>query len=142
MSDTNDQNQQVIEEFRANDGKVGGYFANMNLLLLHTTGAKSGLARINPLACMADGDRYVVIASKAGAPTHPDWYYNLAANPKVNVEIGTEQFPALASIAEEPERTNLYNIMAAKYRFFAEYQKNTQRTIPVIILTRRSLSQE
>ncbi len=138
MSDTNDWNKQIIEEFRANDGKVGGQFANMNLLLLHTTGAKSGLPRINPVACMADGDRYVAIASKGGAPTHPDWYYNLVANPEANVEVGTEQFPAVAAVAEEPERTRLYDKMAAMYPFFAEYQKKTTRIIPVVILTRRS----
>ena len=90
MSDVNDWNQKIIEEFRANDGKVGGYFKNMTLLLLHTTGARSGLPRLNPVACMRDGDRYVIIASKGGAPSHPDWYYNLVANPKVHVELGTE----------------------------------------------------
>lgn len=138
MSDTNDWNKQVIDEFRANDGKVGGHFANMDLLLLHTTGAKSGLTRINPVACMADGDRIIIIASKGGAPTHPDWYYNLVANPEAAVEIGTEQFPAVAAVAEEPERTRLYDKMAALYPFFAEYREKTSRTIPVVILTRRS----
>ena len=83
----NDWNKKIIEEFRANDGKVGGQFASMDLLLLHTTGAKSGLPRINPVACMADGDRYIIIASNEGAPTNPDWYYNLAANPEVSVEV-------------------------------------------------------
>ncbi len=138
MSDTNDWNKQIIKEFRANDGKVGGQFANMNLLLLHTTGAKSGLPRINPVACMADGDRYVVIASKGGAPTHPDWYYNLVANPEVNVEVGTEKFPALAAVAEEPEHTRLYDKVAAVYPLFAEYRNKTTRIIPVVILTRQS----
>ncbi len=138
MSDTNDWNKQIIEEFRANDGKVGGQFANMNLLLLHTTGAKSGLPRINPVACIADGDRYVVIASKGGAPTHPDWYYNLVANPEVNVEVGTEKFPALAAVAEEPEHTRLYDKVAAVYPLFAEYRNKTTRIIPVVILTRQS----
>ena len=133
-----DQNKQVIETFRANNGKVGGHFADMTLLLLHTTGAKSGLSRINPVVCMADGDRYVIIASKGGAPTHPDWYHNLVANPEVNVEVGVDQFPALATVAEEPERTELYDKMAAKHPFFDEYRKNTTRAIPVVILTRRS----
>jgi len=132
----NDWNKKIIEEFRANEGKVGGQFVSMDLLLLHTTGAKSGLPRINPVACMADGDRNIIIASKAGAPTNPDWYYNLAANPEVNVEVGTEQFQALARVAAEPERTELYNKVAAKYPGFAEYQRQTTRIIPVVILTR------
>ena len=131
----NDWNKKIIEEFRANEGKVGGQFASMELLLLHTTGAKSGLPRINPVACMADGDRYIIIASKAGAPTNPDWYYNLVAHPKVSVEVGTEQFQALARVAAEPERTELFNKVAAKYPGFAEYQRKTTRIIPVVILT-------
>lgn len=132
----NDWNKKIIEEFRANEGKVGGQFASMDLLLLHTTGAKSGLPRINPVAYMADGDRFIIIASKAGAPTNPDWYYNLTANPEVSVEVGTEQFQALARVAAEPERTELYNKVAAKYPGFAEYQRQTTRIIPVVILTR------
>jgi deazaflavin-dependent oxidoreductase (nitroreductase family) len=132
-----DWNKQVIEEFRANDGKVGGNFANMQLLLLHTTGAKSGLPRINPVACMADGERHVIIASKGGAPTHPDWYYNLVANPEVKVEVGTEQFTALATVTQEPERTDLYDKMAAMYPFFDEYRQKTTRNIPVIVLSRQ-----
>jgi deazaflavin-dependent oxidoreductase (nitroreductase family) len=133
-----DWNKQVIEEFRANEGKVSGHFATMDLLLLHTIGAKSGLPRINPVACMADGDRFAIIASKAGAPTHPDWYFNLVANPEVKVEVGTEAFSALATVAKEPERTELYDKMAALYPFFAEYKEKTTRIIPVIILTRQS----
>ncbi|MCP4428477.1 MAG: nitroreductase family deazaflavin-dependent oxidoreductase [Chloroflexi bacterium] len=132
-----DLNKQVIEEFRANGGKVGGHFAAMKLLLLHTTGAKSGKLRINPAACMADGDRYVIIASKAGAPTHPDWYHNLVANPEVKVEVGTEQFHALATVAEEPEWSELYDKMSALYPFFSEYKDKTTRIIPVIVLTRQ-----
>ena len=136
MSDTNDFNKKVIEEFRANDGKVGGYFENMNLLLLHTTGAKSGQPRINPVAYTRDGDQYVIIASKAGAPSNPAWYYNLAANPDVMVEVGKERFAAKAAVANEPERTRLYGQMAAKYPAFMEYEQKTTRTIPVITLTR------
>jgi deazaflavin-dependent oxidoreductase (nitroreductase family) len=132
-----DWNKQVIEEFRANDGKVGGRFAHMDLLLLQTIGAKSGLPRTTPLVCMADGDRYIIIASKGGAPSHPDWYYNIAANPDVHVEVGTDQFKALASVVEEPERSQLYGKMAARYPFFAEYAENTTRIIPVIVLTRK-----
>lgn len=136
MSSANEQNQAIIEEFRANDGKVGGHFVDMPLLLLHTTGAKSGTPRINPLAHIADDKRLVVIASKAGAPTSPDWYYNIVANPEVSVEIGTEQFQARAAIATEPERTKLYERMATLNPVFAEYQRDTTRTIPVIVLTR------
>ena len=136
MNDVNDWNKKIIEEFRANDGKVGGRFENGTILLLHTTGAKSGLPRINPVVTMADGERYVIIASKGGAPTNPDWYYNLVANPEVRVEVGTEQFKAQTAVAEEPERTALYDKMAAKYPFFTEYRRNTTRTIPVITLSR------
>jgi deazaflavin-dependent oxidoreductase (nitroreductase family) len=133
-----DWNKQIIEEFRANDGKVGGRFVNTTILLLHSQGAKTGLERINPLACFADGQRYIIIASKGGADTNPDWYYNLLANPNVSVEVGTEEFQALATVASEPERSQLYSKMAAINPGFAEYQKKTSRTIPVIILSRRS----
>ena len=136
MSDTNDWNKNVIEEFRANSGKVGGFFKNATLLLLHTTGAKSGLERVNPLMCMPDNGKIIIIASKAGASNHPDWYFNLLANPEVTVEIGPEQFKARATITEEPERTELYNKVAAKYENFLEYEQKTTRVIPVITLTR------
>lgn len=138
MSEANDWNKKVIEEFRANDGKVGGHFENMRLLLLHTTGAKSGQERINPVVYSEDGDKLVVVASKAGAPTNPDWYYNLAANPDVTVEVGSEQFEAKATVNQEPERTRLYNQMADQYPFFTEYEQKTSRTIPVITLSRLS----
>ena len=132
----NERNMGIIQEFRANAGKVGGRFEGRSLLLLHTTGAKSGEARINPVACIRDGDRLVVIASKGGAPTNPDWYYNLVANPLVTVETGTEQFQAKATIAAEPERTRLYDRMVEMMPGFAEYRGKTTRVIPVIILTR------
>ena len=131
-----DWNQKVIEEFRANNGKVGGNFTNMNLLLLHTVGAKSGEARLNPVVTMQDGEQFVIIASKGGADNNPAWYYNLVANPEVAVEYGTETFQAKAEVASEPERSELYAKMAAKYPFFAEYQQKTERVIPVIVLTR------
>lgn len=138
MSDPNDRNQQVIEEFRANAGQVGGFFADKQMLLLHTIGAKSGLPRVNPLVTMADGDRYIIIASKGGAPSHPDWYYNLVAHPNVRIEVGSETVPVTAVVAEEPERSQLYAKIADKYDFFAEYaRKVTTRVIPVIILIRR-----
>ena len=136
MSDPNEWNKRIIAEFRANDGIVGEPFEGVTLLLLHTTGAKSGLPRINPLACITDGDRLLVAASKAGAPDNPDWYYNLVANPDVGVEVGTDEFQARATVAEEPERTELYAKMAAVYPTFQEYQSKTDRVIPVITLTR------
>lgn len=129
-------NEAIIKEFRENEGKVGGHFADMVLLLLHTTGAKSGLARINPLAYLVDDERFAVMASKGGAPTHPDWYYNIIANPEVIVEMGTEEFKVHATIAVEPERTQLYEKMAALNPGFAEYPQKTTRIIPAIILTR------
>ncbi len=136
MSTMNDWNKAVIEEFRANAGKVGGHFANQTLLLLRTTGAKSGQERINPVVCLRDDDRYVIFASKAGAPTNPDWYHNLVANPIVGVEVGSEHFSARATVAAEPERTNLFNRIATALPGFAEYQRNTTRIIPVVILKR------
>ena len=137
MSKANERNKAIIEEFRTNDGKVGGPFEKMSLLLLHTTGAKSGLPHLNPLAYMADGERLVIIASKAGAPTNPDWYYNLVANPQVRVEVGTEQFQVQATVAPEPERTQLYEKMASLYPGLAENQRKTARAFPVVILTRQ-----
>lgn len=136
MSNPNDWNKAIIAEFRANGGKVGGQFAGATLLLLHTTGAKSGQERVNPVVYTTDGDQLVVIASKGGAPTNPDWYYNLVANPQVTVEVNTEQFQAEATIPAEPERTRLYNQMATAMPGFAEYQRKTERIIPVVVLTR------
>ncbi len=135
MTDPVDRNTLIIQEFRANAGKVGGPFEGKSLLLLHTTGKKSGQSRINPVACIKDGERFVVIASKGGAPTNPDWYYNLIAHPLVEVETGTEKFQACASVALEPERTRLYEMMVSMMPGFADYQRKTTRVIPVIILT-------
>lgn len=136
MSELNERNQKIIDEFRANGGKVGGPFEGKTLLLLHTKGAKSKQERINPVACIQDGDRWVVIASKAGAPTHPDWYHNVVADPQVTVEVGTEKFQAQASVSEEPERSRLYAKMVEVMPGFGDYQRNTTRVIPVIVLTR------
>ena len=135
MSDLNERNKKIIDEFRANDGRVGGNFEGKTLLLLHTTGAKSGQERINPLACTRDGDRLAIIASKGGADTHPDWYYNVTANPQVTVEFGTEKFQAQATVAEEPERTRLYDQMVEVMPGFDGYRHKTTRVIPVIVLT-------
>ena len=136
MGSPQDWNKAIIEEFRANGGKVGGMFAGRTLLLLHTSGAKSGQPRINPVAYVKDGDRFVIVASKGGAPTNPDWYYNLVANPLVTIEVGTEQFQVRATVAAEPDRTRLYQQMVAMMPGFAEYEQKTTRKIPVIILTR------
>lgn len=136
MSDPNDWNKKIIEEFRANEGKVGGHFENMTLLLLHTTGAKSGKPRLNPVAYLADGERYIVIASKGGADTHPAWYHNLVVNPEVSIEVGTQEFTARATVAPEPERSQLYKKVASVYPGFADYQRKTERIIPVVILER------
>jgi deazaflavin-dependent oxidoreductase (nitroreductase family) len=136
MGSPKDWNKAVIEEFRANDGKVGGMFEGRTLLLLHTIGAKSQQPRINPVAYVTDGDRLVIIASKGGAPTNPDWYYNLIAQPLVTVEVGAEQFQVRATVAEEPERTRLYQQMVSMMPGFAEYEQKTTRKIPVFVLTR------
>ena len=136
MSTPRDRNEAIIEEFRANDGKVGGPFAGKTLLLLHTVGAKSGRARVNPVAYVPDGDFFAIVASKGGAPTNPAWYHNLMAHPHITVEVGVEHFPVVASVAAEPERTRLYDKMIAMLPVFAEYRSRTSRVIPVIILRR------
>ena len=132
-----DFNQAIIDEFRANAGKVGGYFAGANLLLLHSVGAKSGQPRTNPMVYVADGDRLVVIASKGGDDSNPAWYYNLLANPIVTVELGTEQYQARATaVVEEPERSRLYAKMVEHRPGFADYEQKTTRKIPAIVLER------
>ena len=135
MTEVNDWNKKTIDEFRANGGKVGGPFEGRTLLLLHTTGAKSRQERINPVAYVKDGDRFVVIASKGGAPTNPDWYYNVVANPELTVEVGTETFRVHATVAQEPERTRIYDKMVEMMPGFDDYRKKTTRVIPVIVLT-------
>ena len=129
-------NENVIKEFRENQGKVGGHFENFTLLLLHSIGAKSGKARLNPMVTFENKGRLIVIASKGGADVHPDWYFNIKANPDVRVELGSETFPARAIISEEPERTELYTKMISINSGFAEYLKKTERVIPVIALER------
>ena len=135
MSEVNDWNKKTIDEFRANEGRVGGRFEGRTLLLLHTKGAKSKQERINPVAYIRDGERYVVIASKGGAPTNPSWYYNILAHPDLTVEVGTETFKVRAAVAEEPERTRLYNMMIEMMPGFGDYRQKTTRVIPVIVLT-------
>jgi deazaflavin-dependent oxidoreductase (nitroreductase family) len=134
MSDANDFNQNLIDEFRAADGKVGGNLEGWPLLLLTTTGAKSGLQRTSPVVHTVDGDRRIVIASKGGAPHHPHWYLNLVANPIVTVEVPGETYQARAVVAEGAERERLYRQQAEAMPNFAEYQGKTDREIPVVIL--------
>lgn len=136
MADLNEFNRKVIEEFRASRGKVGGQFAGAPMILLTTTGARSGRTYVNPLVYSRDGDRFVIIASKAGAPTNPDWYHNLVAHPIVTAEIGDEKFQARAALASGEERDRLYNAHAARMPIFNEYRKKTTRQIPVVILER------
>jgi deazaflavin-dependent oxidoreductase (nitroreductase family) len=129
-------NRQVIEEFRANGGKVGGQFEGAPMLLLTTTGAKTGLPRVSPLVHSRDGDRLVVIASNGGADKHPSWYFNLRANPVVTVEVGEEQFEAKASIAEDADRDRLFDAQAEMMPGFRGYQAGTSRVIPVVTFDR------
>jgi len=137
MSTPDDFNEQVIEEFRANEGRVGGPFDGAPLLLLHHLGARSGTERVTPLAYLADGDRYVIYASKSGAPTHPAWYHNLRAHPDVTIEVGTRTVEVTAREANGPERDRLYEAQAAANPAFAAYQEQTERVIPVVILSER-----
>ncbi|GAA1029458.1 MULTISPECIES: nitroreductase family deazaflavin-dependent oxidoreductase [Amycolatopsis] len=132
-----DWNQQIIDEFRANAGKVGGMFEGKNMVLITHIGAKSGKERVSPLVYTTDGDRIVIVASKGGADTNPDWYHNLVANPAVTVEIGTDKFPATAKLVEDrAERDRLYAGMVAHAEGFADYEKKTERVIPVFVLER------
>jgi deazaflavin-dependent oxidoreductase (nitroreductase family) len=130
-----DFNTEIIEQFRANSGTMtSGPFKGAPLLLLTTKGAKSGQTRVNPLVYTRDGDRYVIIASKGGSPTNPDWFHNVVANPEVTLEVGPRRFAARASLAEGADRDRLYNAQAAMMPGFAEYQRKTTRRIPVVIL--------
>ncbi|MGE0057317.1 MAG: nitroreductase family deazaflavin-dependent oxidoreductase [Dehalococcoidia bacterium] len=132
----NDRNRAVIDEFRANGGRVTLHPATDGLVLLTTTGAKSGRQHTTPLAYHRDGDRIIVVASKGGAPENPAWFHNLRANPTVTVEVGSEKFEAHASVAEGEERDRLYRQQAAQFDTFNDYEKRTTRRIPVVILTR------
>jgi deazaflavin-dependent oxidoreductase (nitroreductase family) len=130
-----DWNTKVIEEFRARGGSVGGGFEGAPMLLLHTTGARSGAERVNPMMYLRDDGRTFVFASKAGADTNPDWYRNLVAHPQVTVEIGAETRHATATPLGEPERTRVYEVQATLYPGFAEYRDKTSRVIPVVELS-------
>ena len=132
-----DVNKQIIDEFRANEGRVGGRSENMTLLLLHQTGAKSGIERVIPLVYMAQNGSYVLIASLGGAPHNPAWYFNLKANPDVAIEVGTERINAVAAEATGAERDRLFQTMADQFPIFHEYQTKTDRVLPVIVLSPR-----
>ena len=137
MSDHLDFNQQVIEEFRANDGVCGGPFEGMPMILITMTGAKSGRTLTSPLVHSTDGDDPIIIASMGGAPKQPNWYFNLVANPEVTVEVGTETWQGTAVLTEGDERQRLYDAQAAELPIFAEYaEKAAPREIPVFRLVR------
>jgi len=136
MRDANDWNRQVIEEFRANGGKVGGGFGGAPMLILTTTGARTGRRHTNPVMYLPDGDRFAIFASKGGAPTSPDWYHNLVAHPRATVEVGNETFDVDARVTSGEERDRLYARQAELYPQFGEYQQKTTRKIPVVVLTR------
>lgn len=134
MSTMNDWNDRIIEEFRANEGRVGGNFAGAPLLLLHSTGAKSGAERVSPMMYRDVNGAFAVFASKAGAPTNPAWFHNLVANPGATVEVGTQTLPVTARVATGDERAAIWEQQKADYPGFAEYEQRTTREIPVVIL--------
>lgn len=139
MPEMNDFNRQIVDEFRANEGRVGGQFAGAPLLLLHTTGARSGRERVNPMMYRRlSDDAVAVFASKAGQPTNPDWYHNLLAHPEATAEIGTSTVAVRARVAEGEERERIWTAHKAEYPGFAEYEAKTTRIIPVVVLERVS----
>jgi deazaflavin-dependent oxidoreductase (nitroreductase family) len=131
-----DFNNRIIDEFRSNGGKVGGPFAGAPLLLLTTTGARTGKQRVNPVMYLEDGPRLYIFASKSGAPTNPDWYHNLRAHPRATAEVGEERFEVTATVVTGAQRDEIYQRQASRYPGFAEYQIKTSRTIPVVALER------
>ena len=134
MSERDDRNRKIIDEFRSNAGKVGGPFEGIPILLLHHRGAKTGTERINPLAYRPDGGNLVVFASKGGAPDNPDWFHNVRANTDVTVEVGTETRTMRARVAEGEERERLWSVQKQEYPGFASYEERTERQIPVVVL--------
>ncbi|WP_433888006.1 nitroreductase family deazaflavin-dependent oxidoreductase [Streptomyces sp. CA-111067] len=137
MSEAEDYNAQIVAEFRANHGKVGGNFEGAPLLLLHNKGARSGQVRVKPMMYLPDGDRYLVFASKGGADENPAWYHNLVAHPDVEIEVGDETVAVRAEEVTGAERDRKYAEQAALYPGFAAYEAKTSRVIPVIALVRR-----
>ena len=136
--DMNDWNQQIIAEFRENDGKVGGPFEGSPMVLVHHRGAKTGTERVTPLMAQLEGDRVFIFASKAGAPDNPDWYHNLKAHPEITIELGADSDVAVSAVVlEGDERTRVWDRQKTEWPQFAEYESKTDRTIPVIELVRR-----
>jgi deazaflavin-dependent oxidoreductase (nitroreductase family) len=133
-----DWNDKIIEEFRSNGGKVGGNFEGAPLLLLHSTGAKSGRERVSPMMYRKVGDAWAVFASMAGADTNPDWYHNLMANPRARIEVGTETLEVTARDTSDEEREPIWAAQKADYTGFAGYEQQTTRQIPVVILEKAS----
>jgi deazaflavin-dependent oxidoreductase (nitroreductase family) len=134
----NDRNDKIIAEFRANEGRVGGVFEGAPMVILTSTGAKSGKPHTNPLMYLPDGDRVVVFASMGGAPENPQWFNNLVANPDAEAEVGTERFKVRAVVTEGEERDRLFEEQKKRYPQFGEYETQTTRTIPVVALERVS----
>ena len=134
MAEVRDFNAPIIEEFRATGGKLGGNFEGTPMLLLHHKGAKTGKERVNPVMYRPVGDTLAVFATKAGAPTNPDWYYNLLAHPETVVEVGTETVPVVARVADDAERAPIWDAQKHEYPGFADYEKMTSRQIPVVLL--------
>ena len=137
MADPNEFNAQVIAEFRANAGEVGGALAGAPVLLLHSRGAKSGEARLHPLMYQAVGDDFAIFASYAGAPRHPAWFHNLVAHPQTTVEMGREVVAVTARVTAGAEREAIWSAQKQRYPFFADYEAKTDREIPVVVLERR-----
>ena len=133
----NDYNTKIIEEFRANQGRVGGPWAGTTLILIHHIGARSGTERVTPLGCFPRGDgRFVIVASSGGSPAHPDWYYNLKANPRTKVEVGAQTFTVAAEELDDTARAELWPKLVAQHPAVGEHQARTTRKIPVLMLTR------
>jgi len=133
-----DFNTKMIEEFRANEGRVSGSWAGTTLILIHHIGARSGTERVTPLGCSRQGDgRFAIVASNGGSPAHPDWYYNLKANPRIKVEVGTQTLTVLAEELDGAARAGLWAKLVAEYPSVGEYQARATRQIPVFMLTRQ-----
>jgi len=141
-TERDDFNRAIVNEFRANEGRVGGPLADTPILLLHHIGARSGIERVSPLAYSAQGDgRFAIVASNGGSPVHPDWYYNLKACPRIRVEVSAETFWVLAEELDDNARAGLWPKLIAEYPAIGEFQARTGRQIPVFMLTRAQCSQ-
>lgn len=138
MTEMDDMNARIMEEFRANGGVVGGDFEGAPLLILHTSGAKSGKPNVQPLMYQAVGDGFAIFASYAGGPRNPGWYHNLVAGPKVSIEVGADTVEVTARVVDGGERDRIWTRQKSDYPFFADYEQQTSRTIPVVVLERRA----